>query len=83
MALSLQKDGEVSRSGLLPKVNLRNSVCQCLFISQGPLKQPQEMRGDFSGHKKGREGPFIPPGWDEKQLAENPHTGWRLEKIPL
>lgn len=38
MALSLQEDREVSRSGLLPQVPLRNSVCQCLLISQGPLK---------------------------------------------
>lgn len=82
MALSLQKD--VLRSGLLPDVMLRNSVCQCLLVSQSPLKgQPQELRGDFSDSRKGREGPFIPPGWHEKQLAENSHPGWGLEKIPL
>lgn len=28
-------------------------MCQCLLISQGPLKQPQELRGDFSGLWKG------------------------------
>lgn len=70
-------------SGLLPEVTLRNSVCQCLLISQGPLKQPQELREDFSGYRNGRQGAFIPPGWDEKQLAENSHPGWGLEKIPL
>lgn len=83
VALSLQKDGKVSRSGFLPEVTLRNSVCQCLLISQGPFEQPQELRGDFSGCRKGRESPFIPPGWDEKQLVENSHPGWGLEKIPL
>lgn len=60
MALSLQKDGEVSISGLVPEVTLRNSECQCLLISQGPLKQPQELRGDFSGTGMGERVPSSP-----------------------
>lgn len=71
MALSLQKDGEVSRSGLLPKVTLRNSVSvPAYFRGSSQASSGAEKRLQWS--QEGERGSLHPiwVGWEA--------VGWKF-----